>query len=104
MKRILTYMLILPLVFVTGCSEEEENPAGSSESYTVEDLAGTWDTISQSSEISARQSKTVNVPHEPLEQLPLLLHPLGNPLFPLLQLIQPITINQKLLCYWFFPF
>ena len=52
MKRILTYMLILPLVFVTGCSEEEENPTGSSESYTIEDLAGDWDTVSQSSEMS----------------------------------------------------
>ena len=53
MKRIFTYMLILPLVFVTGCSEEEEeNPAGSSESYTIEDLAGDWSVTSETHEMS----------------------------------------------------
>ena len=52
MKRIFTYMLILPLVFVTGCSEEEENPAGSSESYTIEDLAGDWSVTSETHETS----------------------------------------------------
>tara|TARA_B100002052_G_scaffold134023_1_gene123109 strand:+ start:112 stop:987 length:876 start_codon:yes stop_codon:yes gene_type:complete len=45
-------MLILPLVFVTGCSEEEENPAGSSESYTIEDLAGDWSVTSETHEES----------------------------------------------------
>ena len=52
MKKILIPILILPLMFFTGCSEEEETATGSSESYTISDLVGTWDTISSENTMS----------------------------------------------------
>ena len=44
MKKFLIPILILPLIFLTGCSEEDDAGTGSGESYTVDDLDGTWNT------------------------------------------------------------
>ena len=53
MKKILIPILILPLMFFTGC-EEEETLTGSTDSisYSIEDMVGTWDIISNIGEVS----------------------------------------------------
>ena len=52
MKKILIPILILPLMLFTGCSEDEEaagSGTGSSASYTISDLVGTWETVENTS-------------------------------------------------------
>ena len=58
MKKILIPILILPLMFFTGCDEEEETPTGStgsndSVSYSIDDMVGTWNMTSNQTEGSA---------------------------------------------------
>jgi len=48
MKKLLIPILILPLMFFTGCSDEDDTATGSTESYTMSDLVGTWDTTQSS--------------------------------------------------------
>ena len=52
MKKLLIPILILPLMFFTGCSDEEETVAASTESYTISDLVGTWSVTSSNISMS----------------------------------------------------
>ena len=55
MKKILIPILILPLMFFTGCSEEEETATGPDDttSYTIDDMVGTWNMLSSTIDIEA---------------------------------------------------